>query len=220
MRGLILESRDVSALFRLMFKMYKLGIVDADEACDPGLCMERLNIADEPGKFVRVNSDWVLSWKEWKHVVMGVCLREITGVSSTGLLAGFMDNYFKGMKKFGANYWSVAMVLFSEMYALGVKDYCEHPLDNDLKSFVLSDVNRWWPQKKYQSASAMTMKYIAGDILMRCKRRDMEIGGRWALAEHMYDIFLEVIEIVDCVYKLKSTTDKKRKYKQRRRSRF
>ena len=134
----IIDRDTILKMVSLLDWSYRLGVNNAHQVNDEGLCRAFIEKMSQPGLYVFITDDHNIGVLEWQ-------LR-LTKEARLTSMFGSMYQYFGRMGRFGQNYLSVFLPIAQEFYNKGVLDYCEAPYACDMARF--NDARRvWWSPK-------------------------------------------------------------------------
>lgn len=166
-------------LMKLFYSCYKLGVCDAHECQDEGLCRAHVEKTRMPGVFgtidtvYEVNSD--LFWQ-----------LKLCELAAIGGFSDAFDRFRRNAGKIYRNYYSVAYEVLQDAYCLGLTDYCDAPSSADISEFNHSEKHdriRWtrqglktWKMDKWVNEAqkfALQRQYISAQSDAKVKAKDM-----------------------------------------------
>lgn len=163
-RGFVTR-QTIRGMISLLDYVYKLGVSDARDVEDEGLCRQFLLNHVEPGQFGFITDGYDVEELEWQ---LRLSMR-----SRLQRQYGAMQTLFMSMRRFKANFLSCFLPVAQRFYNKGIKDYNDAPADCDFNAFC----NRsriWWTSKGIKN---ITPQEYVDTIQLMCfdlRRRDMK----------------------------------------------
>lgn len=134
----IIDRNTILKMISLLDWSYRLGVNNAYQANDEGLCRAFIEKTSQPGMYGFITDDYNVGVLEWQ-------LR-LTKEARLTSMFGSMYQYFGRMGRFGQNYLSVFLPIAQDFYNKGVQDYCAAPYACDMARFN-SARRVWWSPK-------------------------------------------------------------------------
>lgn len=162
-RGFV-NRQSIRSMISLLDYVYKLGVSDARDVEDEGLCRLFIQNHTEPGQYGFITDGYDVEELEWQ---LRLHVR-----SRLQRQYGVMQTFFASMRKFKANFLSCFLPVAQCFYNKGIKDYIEAPTDCDFNAFCERS-RAWWTRKGIKNIKPQeyvdTIQLMCFDL----RRRDM-----------------------------------------------
>lgn len=167
----LIDVKIVRNVIRILDWCYRMGVRDARNAQDEGLCYEFLDKTSKAGVYGFLTDDFTIDWIEWSSRLRLQAMR----IS----LNNPMNEYFRLMGNFNVTYLCCLLPLTQHFYGLGVADFCNAP--NGCEMAIFEDKTRvFWTEKGCRAIKLMEYKNLLQAILPALKRRDKQVWDDWA----------------------------------------
>lgn len=171
--------RSVSRMImKLFYSCYKLGVCDAHEAQDEGLCRAHVEKTRVPGVFGTIQDEYASNDLFWQL--------KLCELAAIGGFSDAFDRFRRNAGKLYRNYFSTVYEIAADFYNLGLTDYCDAPSAADISAFNHSEKHdriRWtcdglkvWKMDKWVNEAqrfALQRQYISAQSEAKVKAKDM-----------------------------------------------
>lgn len=168
---------------RLFMACYRLGVHDAAECDDEGLCREYMEYTSEPCRWAFMDkrkSDNAIDIQLW-----------LTSMGRDCRIYKPLMEYFRRMGRYGGNFMSVALTVCQGFYNRGMSDYLEFPDRGLLPRFDCKNNKSayLWGCRGLRKCDTDMIVDIAQEIVG--ERQDIDCGSesRKAMRPVQYDMF-------------------------------
>ena len=165
-------------LVKLFYACYKLGVCDAHEAQDEGLCRAHVEKTRVPGVFGTIQDEYAPNDLFWQL--------KLCELAAIGRFSDAFDRFRRNAGRIFRNYYSVAYEVLQDAYCLGLTDYCDASSAADISAFNHSEKHdriRWtrqglkvWKMDKWVNEAqrfALQRQYISAQSDAKVKAKDM-----------------------------------------------